>query len=260
MSLLTLQSRLQAFVLTGERQIEQHVLGTPLADAPTRLAVYGNAYRARLTEALASNYPALAQLLGTEDFGALAAAYIAAHLSRWPSIRFYGGELSRFLGADPRYRAAPVLAELAAWEWSMTEVFDAADASAVTAQVLARVRPEHWSGLRFELHPAVRRLDLRWNVPPLWKALTGGTERPVSQVAAEPRAWLLWREGLRIVFRSLETAEAAALDGLRDGRSFGDVCLALCAWAGDEEAPALAAAYLRAWVESGLIAALRSED
>ncbi len=257
MSMHAIQRCLQAFVLDGAREIEQHIVGTTQLDVATRLAIYGNAYRARLTEALASNYPAIAKLLGADDFGALAAAYIASHVSRRPSIRFYGDELSRFLAADAHYHDAPLLAELAAWEWSMTEVFDAADASAIDIEMLTRVPPLQWAELRFAFHPAMRRLDLRWNVPQLWKALTGDSERPQPELAAEPRAWLLWRAGLQIVFRSLDPAEAAALSTVCDGRTFGEMCVQLCGHVNDEEAPTRAAGYLRGWVESGLVVGVR---
>ncbi len=257
MSLRAIQSRLQAFVLDGAREVEQHVVGTARLDVAARLAVYSNAYRARLTEALASNYPAIAKFLGAGDFGTLAAAYIGSHVSRWPSIRCYGEELSRFLAADARYRDAPLLAELAAWEWSMTEVFDAADASPIDVETLARVPPEQWAELSFTFHPAMRRLDLRWNTPQLWKALSGESERPQPELAAEPQAWLMWREGLQIVFRSVDRAEAAALSTVCDGRSFGEMCVQLCGHVNDEAAPTQAASYLRGWVESGLVVGVR---
>ena len=69
----------------------------------------------------------LAKLLGEADFAALAAAYIAAHDSPYFSIRYYGDALAKFLATREDYAAAPVLAELAQWEWAMTAVFDAAD-------------------------------------------------------------------------------------------------------------------------------------
>src|SRR5207248_2299216 len=85
--------------------------------------------------------------------------------------------------AHSEYAAAPVLAELARWEWTMTDVFDAADATALTHAELARVSPEQWAGLRFTWHPSLRRLALSWNAPQIWQALTADAERPqASQV------------------------------------------------------------------------------
>ena len=258
MSLAAIQERLQAHVLAGERAIDAHVMGSSPQDVAARLAIYGDAYRARLAEALASNYPALKQLLGPGDFAALAARYIAAHVSRQPSIRYYGDTLASFLAADPGYREVPLLAELAAWEWAMTEVFDAADARAIGSETLARVPPGSWAELRFSLHPAVRLIDLRWNVAPLWKALTSDQPRPPHELDAEPRAWLLWRDGLQVVFRSLDAAEAAALRITMNGGSGGELCVSLCEHVAAAQAPLRAAALLRSWLDAGLITGLHA--
>jgi hypothetical protein len=219
-----------------------------------------SAYRARLTDALSANYPALTQLLGAADFASLAASYIAAHVSRWPSIRHYGGELSAYLAGAESYRDVPLLAELTAWEWAMTEVFDAQDREALDVEALARIPPQHWDELQFDVHPASRRLDLSWNAPQLWKILTGGGERPAPQLAARSQPWLLWRNGLQILFRSLERDEAMAFDALRAGATFGDMCLALCGQTSAAQAPVRAATCLRSWVESGLIVATRRQE
>lgn len=135
----------------------------------------------------------------------------------------------------------------------MTEVFDAADAPAIGIETLVRVSPEEWAELRFTFHPAVRQLDLSWNVPPLWKALTSEQARPAPELAAEPRAWLQWRQGVQVLFRSLEAVEAAALRAVLAGRSFGEICVGICDLVEETEAPMRAAAHLRGWVEAGLI-------
>src|SRR5205823_3755278 len=86
------------------------------------------------------------------------------------------------------YAAAPVLAELARWEWTMTDVFDAADATALTHAELSRVSPEQWAGLRFTWHPSLRRLALSWNAPQIWQALTADAERPQASLNTAPIA------------------------------------------------------------------------
>ncbi len=71
-----------------------------------------------------------------------------------------------------------MLAELARWEWAMTEVFDAADADALGVGDLAQIAPEEWADLRFALHPSARRLALAWNAPQIWKAVTDEADVP----------------------------------------------------------------------------------
>jgi hypothetical protein len=252
--LADLQAQLQQYLLRGDAAIAARVTGTARVPAGTRLEIYAGAYRGRLAEALAANYPALAKLLD-EDFAELAQAYIAGHDSLYFSIRYYGENLADFLATEARYAAAPLLADLARWEWAMRAVFDAADAAPLAAAQLARVAPEAWAHLRFQWHPSVTRLDLEWNAPQFWQALTEDAERPAAAVSAEPTAWLLWREGLTTYFRSLSVTEAQALDAARRGWPFGELCELLCERLGEAEAPLAAASFLRGWVGAGMITA-----
>ena len=170
-ALAQVQREFQDYLLRGDTAVMRHVVETARVPLVTRLGIYAGAYRSRLAEALASNYPVLARLLGEADFSALAADYIAAHESPFFSIRYYGDALAEFLATREDYAAAPVLAELAQWEWAMTSVFDAADAAALPAEDLASIPPVHWAQLRLRWHPSVQRLTLWWNVPQLWQAL-----------------------------------------------------------------------------------------
>jgi hypothetical protein len=247
-----IENDFQSFLLTGSAEIEKRVVGTQRVPIATRLAIYGDGYRSRLIETLQSHYPVLLALLGEESFEVLGQTYVQAHDSSFASIRFYGGELDALLAAHPDYASKPWLAELARFEWAMNAVFDAADALSVEVQELGQVPPENWAGLGFDLHPAVRRLDLAWNAPALWRALTDGLAPP-APAAQEPIPWLLWRKDLQIFYRQLTALEAEALDAVRQGQSFGGVCIALCAALDEEQAPGRAAAYLREWVESGMI-------
>ena len=59
-----------------------------------------------------------------------------------------------------------------------------------------------------------------------------------------------------VSFRSLPAAERWALDAAQRGEGFTAICEGICAFVAAEEAPALAAGWLRAWVDDGLIAAV----
>lgn len=241
-------------MLAGDPAIATHVVGSERVPVETRLAIYGDGYRLRLIEALQNSYPVLAELLGESDFQAAAGGYVAAHESTFFSIRFYGERLAEFLAADQEYGRAPVLAELARWEWAMAAVFDAADAQPIGVGELARVAPEDWSQLRFDWSPSAAVIELEWNVPALWKAVTEEAERPDPALAERRASWLLWRRELQIYFRQLAPDEAAALAAARAGGSFGELCELLCAHLGEQQASLRAATLLRGWVESGLIA------
>jgi hypothetical protein len=254
--LAALQADFQGYLLRGEAAVAARIAASERVPVPVRLAIYGDAYRGRLVDALASNYPALAALLD-EDFRELGERYVATHDSPYYNIRWYGEELAQFLGTEERYASTPLLAELARWEWAMRAAFDAADAPVLSHAALGQVDPGDWAQLRFAWHPSLERLDLNWNAPPLWQALTQDGERPPLSFSSEPTPWLIWRQDFTTYFRSLEPLEATALDAARAGWPFGELCEHLCARLGEDAAPLQAARYLQGWIGAGLIRGLR---
>ncbi len=194
-----------------QRDLQSHLLGEPssiadaIADAPPlsiadRLGIYSNAYRVRLIEALDDTYPVLHALLGDEVFVALGEEFVSAHPSVHRSIRWYGGELSEFLSQCPPYAEQPILAELALLEWTLAEVFDAADAEPTPRAALSAVDASAWSELQFEFHPSLRRLHLHWNTAAVWQAMSREEAPPDPVCADHPVPWLLWRQNLQNYF------------------------------------------------------------
>jgi hypothetical protein len=247
-----------------QHDLQQHLLGEPssiadaIADAPPlpvteRLGIYRNAYRVRLIDALGETYPVLHAVLGDEDFAALAEEFIAATPSVHRSIRWYGAQLAEFLKQQSPCAEQPIFAELALLEWTLAEVFDAADAECVTRAAFAAIDAAAWSGLTFAFHPSLRRLHLQWNTVPVWRAMSREESPPDPQCAATPMPWLLWRQNLQNYFRSLSADEAAALAAALLGKNFGEICQALAEWLPPDEIPLRAASLLGAWADSGLI-------
>jgi len=99
------QADFQDYLLRESDAVAAHVLGTTRVPVATRLGIYARAYRSRLAEALQSNFPALAKLLGEADFHTLAAAYVRTHDSPYFSIRYYGDALPQLLAAHEDYAA-----------------------------------------------------------------------------------------------------------------------------------------------------------
>lgn len=248
-----LQYEFQSFVLDGTADIERRVLGTGRFAVATRLSIYSDAYRSRLAEALESNYPMLAKLLGHQQFQDLARAYTERHRSGHFSIRWYGEQLPALLGSMDPYRGKPLLAELAEWEWSMTLAFDAADGRVTRPEALAGFAPAQWAQLRFELHPSARIVSLLTNAPAVWRALNHDEAPPESVLEASRRDWLIWRRGLDTLFRSLELPESRALRVLAGGESFGSLCEALALEIGEDSAPSEAAKLLSRWLQDELL-------
>jgi hypothetical protein len=249
---------MQRHLLGEESGVTTAIVDAPPLPAAARLAIYRNAYQVRLIDALHETYPVVHGLLGDEAWVELGQAFVAAHPSVFRSIRWYGRELPEFLAAS--YSEAPILSEVALLEWTLTEVFDATDASSLPRSALSAVMPSAWGALRFEFHPSLRRLALSWNTAAVWKAMSQDETPPRPEVAPAPMPWLLWRQNLQNYFRSMNAVEAAALDAALRGCNFGQLCDDLGALLQPQEIPAAAASLLGAWADSGIIVKVSSSD
>src|SRR3984893_18384357 len=145
-----LQRDLQSHLLGEASSIAGAIVDAPPLAVADRLGIYRNAYRVRLIEALDDTYPVLHAVLGDEAFAALGEEFVAAHPPLYRSLRWYGGELAEFLRRQPPYAEQPIFAELALLEWTLAEVFDAADAEPVQRAALSAVDASLWSELQFE--------------------------------------------------------------------------------------------------------------
>jgi len=286
-ALANLQSDFQAFLLDGNARMLDRVAGTAKVSAETRLAIYYDAYRLRLLEALASNYPVLRAWIGEEEFENIGIAYIATCPSRHFSIRWFGDRLPEFLAATPPWDGKSGLAEMAALEWALSEAFDAEDGTIIGIEDMAAIPAPAWPDMRLHFHPSAQRLDLRWNVPILWKAInqTLDVEKNIASCRGEtsatpsvgkeqredapavtdvpalmqgdyPQAWLVWRQGLKTWFRSLSVDEAWALDAAMTGENFAAICEGLCEWIDAQNVALHAAGLMKHWISDGIVSGI----
>jgi hypothetical protein len=259
-SLRELQRDMQRHLLGEDSGVTAAIVDAPPLPAADRLAIYRNAYQVRLIDALNETYPVLHGLLGDEAWVEMGQAYVAAHPSVFRSIRWYGRELPDYLAVSTHYSEAPILAEVALLEWTLAEVFDAADAPALARSALAAVEPSAWGSLTLEFHPSLRRLSFSWNTAAVWKAMGQEETPPRPDMGPAPIPWLLWRQNLQNYFRSMTAVESAALDSALRGRNFAQLCEDLGALLPQEEIPAAAASLLGAWADSGMIVKVGSSD
>jgi len=255
-ALRELQRSFQAFVLGDASVAPAAVDGTGAVSARDRLNVYAEAIRLRFLEVLGQDYPGLHALAGDDQFRSLGLAYVAAHPSHHPSIRWFGRHLPDFLRSTPPWRNHPVLGEMAQFEWAKGELLDAADSPVVAIEDIAAIPPDRWAGIRPLLKPAVRRFALEWNVPALWKAIDGGDVPPPPERMERAVDWLLWREGIVVRWRSVEPDEAWALRQCERGADFGTICTGLCERIGEDAAAFRAATCLKQWAADSVLEAV----
>lgn len=250
------ESRFQAFVLEGEGSIDSQITG----DAEfrrVRLGIYYDAYRLRLKEILGRDYGALSLHAGAETFGRIAGEYVESHPSPFRNARWFGGELADFLAGHAEYSRRPELPELARLEWTLGLAFDAPDDEALRFEELAAVAPDAWPALRFEPHPCLHALWLHSNAVALWHAAREGGPAVAVQIGEAPVRYAVWRRDYASYFRSLAGDEAWALDAMRSGLTFAELCGGICEWVPEQEAALRIAGYLRNWVDEGWIRAPR---
>lgn len=228
-SLLEQQRLLQAAILMpGE------LAAALRAECLPRLAIYRDAYSARLAGALRTNFPALAALLGDAAFDDLARRYARDHPSHHPSIRWHGERLADYeLGHG-------ALNDLARMEWALGLAFDAPDAPVADAVAMSAIPVARWGALPVTPHPSVQCLDLAWAVEPTWDVLRSGSVAGIPEPTAHCHALLVWRLEHRAHWRIATAAEAEALRRLGAAGSLDALC-------GEDNPAATPAEQVGAW-------------
>lgn len=226
-------------------------------DSDIGLAIYTNAYRARLRESLETDHPILSWYLGDELWESFCLGYIDAHPSRYRSLRHFGESAVKYLGEHAPFSEHPLIAELAAFERLLLDVFDAADAERIDWTVIEQLAPSEWPGMRLCFHPSVRVLATHWNAVEVWQASKAGLDPPSAASSVSPGR-LLWRDDARISrFRPLAADEFVAIEAiLMSGCTFAGLCEALACIGPAESVPAIAVGFLRCWVDEGLVSSI----
>ena len=211
-----------------------------------RIAIYAEMYFGRLRDVLAEDFEKTAAALGPERFGEVARAYLAAHPSEHPSVRHVGRHLPGFLESRPPADAPPWLADLARLEWARVEVFDAPDACPIAMDDLRSLPEAEWPASPLRPIPALAVVESDWPLHTIWHERATPPARTALRV---------WRQDGAVYHCAMDPLERAALERLRAGASFGEICEAL-ADLEPAEAPTEAGALLARWIEDGLIAGI----
>jgi len=257
LSLADTQQAFQTSLLLLQKAAPEFIIGTSHASAAERFKIYTDAYRLRLIEALSTDFPALKNHLGEERFVELGHAYIDAVPSDQFSLRWFGRHLPRFLAETAPYAEQPHLNELAVFEWVLSEAFDAADSTLLDHCQLAAIAPEHWPLLTLHFHPSLRRIDLTSNAPQVWQAANQNKPLPPFTLSSVPQAWIIWRQELKLLFRSLSVPEAYAVDAFMQGQTFAEICTGLSAWLDEAQVAIKAVIFLQTWLRDGWVAEAR---
>ncbi|MEX2577630.1 MAG: DNA-binding domain-containing protein [Verrucomicrobiales bacterium] len=219
----------------GAGQLESVVTRSRRLSASERLAIYGNAYYARLLDCLGEVFPVLRRTLGEDVFNGFAFDYLQACPSRTYTLNHLGREFPDYLRrtrpatqgeAGENDDWAEFLIDLARLEWTIYDVFDGPGMEGGEAMELpdfAAMEQGNWIDLVFRPAPCLRLLEFTYPVNAHFTEVRA-TDDELNLSFPEPgRHFVAISRRDYIVRRyPLSEAEFLLLGALAEGASLGD--------------------------------------
>ncbi|MCB1338059.1 MAG: putative DNA-binding domain-containing protein [Maritimibacter sp.] len=137
--------------------------------AGRRFDVYRNNVVVSLKAALATGFPVIEKLVGTEFFAAMAGVFVRAHPPTSPVLAMYGEAFPAFLASFEPVAHLPYLADTARLEYALRQAYHAADARPATPGALDTPR---LAKARLQLAPATRLVASPYPIGTIWRANT----------------------------------------------------------------------------------------
>ena len=235
--------------LAAQQQAFSDALFAPAAEASLQLrhgerfGLYRGNLASTWTKALAAAYPVIAQLVGEEFFAALAREYGRAHPSDSGDLNRFGARFEPFLRCFEHVKDLPYLPDMARLEWQLHSIHYAPHEPELQAQ---DINPQTVEEQSFRWQPTAQLFESEWAVVPLWLAHQG---MPFPQKMDEPSRAFLSRPAWTAQVTQLQAPQYAALQALREGKTFGDALDA--AFALDENFNV--AASLQQWLQHQIL-------
>lgn len=257
MTLASQQSQFIQALMSDDEPLPEHWQAREHAG----YAIYRNAHRARLIDALQETYPRTVLLVGEEAFGAAAAHHLILHPPTGWTLDDAGKGFAETL--EDLFPQDRDVCELAWIEWAMQSAFTAADVTPLDGPGLVTATQSFddraWQDLRLRFVPGLGLRQMHHDCRTLWNLL--GDEPDIAAARdlgplPEPQGGVVWREGLRSTFAVIGLAEMQALALMAEGASYGAACDHLVSLLGEAHALELAGAMLARWLASGWIAAV----
>ncbi len=219
--------------------------GTAEFDARLRMGVYADAYFWRLHDVLLDHFSLVAWILGPAGFRNLATDYVLQRPSEDPDVRRFGARLPAFLGGHPLADRVPGIDELAAIEWAMVRALDVPHAPLLQRAALAELPPEGWPALQVRAVASMFVGPCQHDFGALWADHLASPTPERAPAAGPANRVLVWRQGLAVMHRPLDPAEADALTRVREGVAFAGLC--------EHTDASAAVAWLSRWLDDGLL-------
>jgi len=216
------------------------------------LRIYASMYPLRTVEALRSDFPALAALLGEDRFGALVSEYVAANPSTSFTLARLGDRLPTFVASWGPKRGRGLRADVARLGRAAAAVFDAADVALLDAPALAAALASEGESLRLVAAPAFALLSVRPGAVAVLDAVLDGTPPPAR--AGRGRTYVCYyRRDFTVLRRALDPVPGRLLGALVSGFPLGEA-LARATRGGRRPPARIVAGWLVEWSALGAFA------
>lgn len=229
--------------------------------AEERMAVYAQAYWARLLECLREEFPIVRATAGEEAFDMLAVGYLATFPSRSYTLGRLSDKFAEYLASSAAESGddlfGPFLAELARLEQAVNETFDAAGGETLgylQADALRQIPANEQAALLLKLLPTVRLLAFDFDVQSFYTAARRDPQQ-LPEPARQPCFVALSRRAYVVRRLQFTPVQFAILAAIQAGRPLGEALNgALQNVADDTELPdaGVLAAWFAEWAEAGL--------
>ena len=238
MTLLARQTAFCAEIVAGDDAAPPSSIG---------MAIYRDAYRGRLLGALEVSFERTRQWVGADAFTTAACHYVLTHPPSDWTLDGYGahfpGILAELFAGDPE------VAELAWFEWHIQQAFAAPDRPVLNSAALmaAGYGEADWEHVRFAMTAGFVMRAVATDCLSLWTGLAEDEDGPIVVEPAIDSVLAVWRKNFRPTYRLFDKTEAAALERLAAGATFGAV-------AADCDGEKLGA-WLARWLDDGMFSA-----
>ncbi|SNS78604.1 DNA-binding domain-containing protein [Antarctobacter heliothermus] len=228
----TTEAAFRVGLLRADGAIPEGVTDGAGRPAGRRYDVYRNNVAVALREALETGFPAVAKLIGPENFARAAGLYLRRDPPETPLMMQYGASFAAFLEQIDALRGIGYLGDVARLELAMRRSYHAADAVPFDAGRLAALEDSTLRAARLILAPSVQVVRSPWPVLSVYR-YTMLPDQPKPQARAEDV--LITRPEFDPAPHLLPQGGAAFIDALRRGLTFG---AALTAAGADFDLPA----------------------
>lgn len=247
-SLVSQQETLQDAIMQGEKQDSKPAYWIrEKADFPAekQLGVYVNAYRWRLFDVVAEDYPVLKAYLGEDKFDTLINDFISAV----PPQHFNVARYAALLAAYQRIHAThdTFSEELCALETAIAQLANAEEVEALRPEHLAGTTAETLMESHLTPRKSLQLFAFEHPVNEYYKAVKEETQLPA--ITQQPSFLAVFRHEDVMWRMDLEEQEYRLLSALFSGITVGEALGAL-----DESAAANISEYFSRWMRNGLLA------